>query len=182
MIRLSAERESKTVRLIKIRSTWRSEQWTDTWAVVVSEHLAVNRDAADWIITRIPTGLSVGSASNLRDAIRVGRQVAHWPEWAVIHQKDDITPEFRHKAKRQMSGGMTIADSQVARLAQLDSLLGRLARNITEYSEREGIELHCAIRDAVSDIRHLCDIHRLDFEALEDQAREMYLEELGAGQ
>lgn len=98
MIRLTAERESATVQRIQIRTTWKTEQWSDAWAVSVSEHLAVNRADGYWVITHITTGLAAGSASNLKDAIRSAREVAHWPEWTSLREKDDITPEFRRKA------------------------------------------------------------------------------------
>src|SRR5579863_2169518 len=98
MIRLSAERERTVVQRIQIRTTWQSEQWAETWAVLASEHLAVNRGNGYWTITHMPTGLAAGSASNLKDAIRVALAVAHWPEWAALRAKDDLTPEFRRKA------------------------------------------------------------------------------------
>jgi hypothetical protein len=98
MIRLAAERESLTVNRIQIRTTWKSERWADAWAVVVSEHLAVNRADGYWTITHVSTGLAAGSSSTLKDAIRVARAVAPWPEWAALQAKDDITPEFRQKA------------------------------------------------------------------------------------
>ena len=98
MIRLSAERESLPVTRIQVRTNWNTEQWADTWAVPVSEHLAVNRGAGHWTTTHTPTGLAAGTASTLKDAVRVAREVARWPEWALLHGKDDITPEFRRKA------------------------------------------------------------------------------------
>jgi hypothetical protein len=98
MIRLSGERERTDVQRIQIRLTWQSEQWAETWAVPVSEHLAVNRGDGYWTITHVPTGLAAGSASTLKDAIRVAQAVAHWPEWAALRAKDDLTPEFRRKA------------------------------------------------------------------------------------
>jgi hypothetical protein len=98
MIRLSAERESMPVETIRVRTKWQSEQWAESWAVPVSEYLAVNRGNGYWTITHIPTGLAAGSASNLKHAIRVAQAVAHWPEWASLQGKDDLTPEFRRKA------------------------------------------------------------------------------------
>jgi hypothetical protein len=98
MIRL-AERESLPVALIRVRTKWETEQWAGSWAVTVSEHLAVNRADGYWIITHVPTGLAAGSASNLKDALRAAREVAHWPEWVIVRTKDDVTPEFKHKAK-----------------------------------------------------------------------------------
>jgi hypothetical protein len=98
MIRLAADRESLRVNRIQIRTTWKSEQWAETWAVVVSEHLAVNRADGYWTITHRGTGLAAGSSSTLKDAVRLARAVAPWPEWAALQGKDDITPEFRQKA------------------------------------------------------------------------------------
>jgi len=98
MIRLTAERESLPVARIKVRSGWNAEQSAEAWAVPVSEHLAVNRADGYWIITHVPTGLAAGSASSLKDALRAAREVAHWPEWAVLRTKDDVTAEFKRKA------------------------------------------------------------------------------------
>jgi hypothetical protein len=98
MIRLSAEREAMPVKRIRVRTKWESEQWAEAWAVTVSEHLAVNRGNGYWTITHIPTGLAAGSASSLKDAIRLAQAVAQWPEWAALRAKDDLTPEFRRKA------------------------------------------------------------------------------------
>ena len=30
--------------------------------------------------------------------IRVAQEVSHWPEWAIVRSKDDVTPEFKRKA------------------------------------------------------------------------------------
>jgi hypothetical protein len=98
MIRLTAERESLPVARIQIRTKWEIDQWVERWAVPVSEHLAVNRADGYWVITHVPTGLAAGSASSLKDAIRAAREVSHWPEWAVLRTKDDVTPEFKRKA------------------------------------------------------------------------------------
>ena len=98
MIRLTAERESLPVARIQVRTKWETDQWAKRWAVPVSEHLAVNRADGYWVITHVPTGLAAGSASNLKDAVRAAREVSHWPEWAIVRTKDDITPEFKRKA------------------------------------------------------------------------------------
>jgi hypothetical protein len=98
MIRLTAERESVPVAKIKVRTKWETDQWAETWAVMVSEHLAVNRADGYWVITHILTGLAAGSASTLKDAVRTAREVSHWPEWGSLRTKDDITPEFKRKA------------------------------------------------------------------------------------
>jgi hypothetical protein len=98
MIRLTAERESTAVGRIQIRTTWQSEQWREAWAVLVSDHLAVSRGNGYWIITHLATGLAAGSASTLKEAVRLAREVAGWPEWALLRSKDDITPEFKRKA------------------------------------------------------------------------------------
>jgi hypothetical protein len=98
MIALSAGREGVRVAQIRIRSTWQSAQWAECWAVLVSDHLAVNRGEGCWNVTHLVTGLAAGSASSLKEAVRVARDVAHWPEWAALRGKDDITPDFRRKA------------------------------------------------------------------------------------
>ena len=75
---------------------------------------------------------------------------------------------------------MTNAKYQAKRLSQSpDSLLGQLNRIITEYSDREGTEPHRAIRDVLTDVRHLCDIRKFDFSALDRDGYEVYLQELG---
>jgi hypothetical protein len=98
MIRLAAERESVAVDRIEIRTKWETEQWAEAWAVLVSDHLAVNRADGYWTITHRGTGLAAGTASTMKDAVRVASAVAPWPEWAMLRGKDDITPEFRRKA------------------------------------------------------------------------------------
>jgi hypothetical protein len=98
VIRLTAEREGIAVRQIQIRTKWETEQWREAWAVMIGDHLAVNRSDGYWTITHVGTGLVAASASTLKDAIRVARDVATWPEWAIIRTKDDITPEFKRKA------------------------------------------------------------------------------------
>ena len=49
---------------------------------------------------------------------------------------------------------------------------------ILVYASRQGTTVDRAVSDALVDIRHLCDIWRLDFGALDDDAYEGYLEEL----
>jgi hypothetical protein len=98
MVRLAAERESIAVDRIRIRTKWETEQWTEAWAVLVSDHLAVNRADGYWTITHRGTGLAASTASTMKDAVRIARAVATWPEWAMLRGKDDITPEFRRKA------------------------------------------------------------------------------------
>jgi len=98
MIALSAKRECISVKRIRVRTEWESELWVEAWCVVVSEYLAVNRTDGYWTITHVPTGLAAGSASTLKEALRIANEVCQWPEWAVLHGKDDITPEFRRKA------------------------------------------------------------------------------------
>lgn len=103
-------------------------------------------------------------------------------ERATLNRDQDISPEFRQKARRSMANGhATNTEFQAAELARSDSLRGQLNRIISDHSERERTELHCAIRDALTEIRHLCDIHQLDFDALNDRAIEVYREELGIG-
>ena len=68
MIRLTAERESLPVFRIQVRTKWETDQWAETWAVWVSEHLAVNRADGYWIITHVQTGLAAGSEMCIRDS------------------------------------------------------------------------------------------------------------------
>jgi hypothetical protein len=98
MIRLTAERESIPVARIQVRTKWETDQWAETWAVTVSEYLAVNRADGYWVITHLLTGLAAASASPMKDAIRTAQKVARWPEWASVRTKDDVTPEFKRKA------------------------------------------------------------------------------------
>jgi hypothetical protein len=104
MIRLSAERERTTVATIAVRDGWKAEQWRDTWAVIVSAQLAVNRCKDSWAVTHTPTGLVAGSAQRLKDAITKAREVSHWPEWAMVQSETDVTPEFRRKATDVFKG------------------------------------------------------------------------------
>jgi hypothetical protein len=98
MIGLTAERESITVQKIQIRTKWETDQWVETWAVSISEHLAVNRADGYWVITHLLSGLVAGSASTMKAAIQTAQKVAPWPEWASVRTKDDVTPEFKRKA------------------------------------------------------------------------------------
>ena len=98
MIRLTAERESLPVAKIQVRTKWETDQWAETWAVSISEHLAVNRADGYWVVTHLLSGLVAGSASTMKDAVRTAQKVAPWPEWATVRTKDDVTPEFKRKA------------------------------------------------------------------------------------
>jgi hypothetical protein len=99
LIALAAAREGIAVQRIQVRTTWQSEQWAGAWAVIVSEYLAVNRSNGYWTVTHVRTGLAAGSASTLKDAARVARDVSHWPEWAILQGKADVTPDFARKAR-----------------------------------------------------------------------------------
>lgn len=99
MIRLSSEREHRTVSRIAIRTGHGADATTDTWAAMVSEHLAVNRGRECWTITHVQTGLAAGMASTFRDAIGIAQRVAEWPEWGTLRTPADVTPEFRRKAR-----------------------------------------------------------------------------------
>jgi|SRR5579871_2483762 len=98
MVRLTAERESMPVARIQVRTGWNTEQRKETWAVTVSEHLAINRVDGYWTVTHVVTGLAAGTASTFRDALQVARKVAQWSEWALVRTKDDVTPEFKCQA------------------------------------------------------------------------------------
>lgn len=106
MIRLAAEREGLPTRALKTRSKWETEQWRETWGVAVGEHLAVNRAVDYWAITHVPSGLLAAQANTLRAALTLARQVAHWPEWATIRTKADVTPEFARRAKAAFGGAV----------------------------------------------------------------------------
>lgn len=98
MIRLSAEREGLIVGRVQVRCGWKADTTREVWAVLVSEHLAVNRGQGYWAITHAGTGLAAGTAPTLKDAVKIARGVAHWPEWAILRDQADITPEFRTRA------------------------------------------------------------------------------------
>jgi hypothetical protein len=75
---------------------------------------------------------------------------------------------------------MTNAEYQAKRLAEGLSLLAALHKVIEEHCEEQGLEPVSALRDALTDMRHLADVYHLDFGALDHYAHEGYLEELGA--
>jgi|HubBroStandDraft_5_1064220.scaffolds.fasta_scaffold1026935_2 hypothetical protein len=75
---------------------------------------------------------------------------------------------------------MTNAEYQAKRIAQGPSLLAALHKLIEAHCEEQGLEPVSALRDALTDMRHLADIHQLDFGELDQYAYEGYLEELGA--
>lgn len=99
MIRLAAQRGHHTVSRIAIRTGHGTDAAAETWAVMVSEHLAVNRGRECWTITHVETGLAAGTASTFRDALRIAQRVAEWPEWGSLRTPADVTPEFRLKAR-----------------------------------------------------------------------------------
>lgn len=66
---------------------------------------------------------------------------------------------------------------QEHRLRLGPSLLVTLNDAITGYAETEGTDIDCAIRDALTDIRHLCDVHGLDYGDIDERAYSGYLEE-----
>lgn len=77
---------------------------------------------------------------------------------------------------------MTNAEYQKHRAdADSNCLLSRLRALATEYNgtiDREGEVSDSAVRDLLTDIRHLCDMYGLDFGAIDTEAYEGYLEEL----
>jgi hypothetical protein len=75
---------------------------------------------------------------------------------------------------------MTNAQHQAKRLANGPSLLAALHKVIDAHCEEQGLETVSALRDALTDMRHLADIYRLDFGELDHDAHEGYIEELGA--
>jgi hypothetical protein len=75
---------------------------------------------------------------------------------------------------------MTNAEYQAKRLAEGPSLLAALHKVLESHSEEQGLESVSALRDALTDMRHLADIYQLNFGELDHYAYEGYLEELGA--
>ena len=75
---------------------------------------------------------------------------------------------------------MTNAEYQAKRLTQGPCLLAALHKVIEAHCEEQGLEPLSAMRDALTDMRHLADIFELDFGELDQCAYEGYLEELGA--
>ena len=75
---------------------------------------------------------------------------------------------------------MTNAEYQTERIAQGPCLLAALHKVIEAHCEEQGLEPVSALRDALTDMRHLADIYELDFGELDQYAHEGYLEELGA--
>jgi hypothetical protein len=75
---------------------------------------------------------------------------------------------------------MTNAEYQAKRLTEGPSLLAALHKVLESHCEEQGLEPVSALRDALTDMRHLADIYQLDFGELDQYAYEGYLEELGA--
>lgn len=59
-----------------------------------------------------------------------------------------------------------------------DSLIGKLHAVLTEYCEGEGVEMEFAMRDALTDMRHICDIHELNLGDIDGRAHQGYLSEV----
>ena len=57
-------------------------------------------------------------------------------------------------------------------------LLRSLDAAILVYAREQGCSIECAIRDALTDLRHISDIHRQDFANIDDRAHDGYVEEL----
>lgn len=73
---------------------------------------------------------------------------------------------------------MTSTEYQKQRLNDpCGSYIAKLAAVIREYMETEGTGYDCALRDTLTDIRHLCDIEGLDYAAIDDRAHEVYTDE-----
>jgi hypothetical protein len=73
---------------------------------------------------------------------------------------------------------MTNAKFQKKRIKQGPCLLAALHKVIEAHCEEQGLEPVSALRDALTDMRHLADIYQLDFGELDQYAHEGYLEEL----
>jgi len=74
---------------------------------------------------------------------------------------------------------MTNAEFQKKRIAEGPCLLAALHKVLESHCEEQGLEPLSALRDALTDMRHLADIYQLDFGELDRYAHEGYLEELG---
>jgi hypothetical protein len=57
------------------------------------------------------------------------------------------------------------------------SLLRSLDTLLLLYSKDQGVAIHNTLRDALTDLRHIADIHNLNFGAADSEAYEVYLEE-----
>jgi hypothetical protein len=75
---------------------------------------------------------------------------------------------------------MTSAEYQAKRLTEGPSLLAALHKVLEKHCEEQGLEPVSALRDALTDMRHLADVYQLDFGELDHYAHEGYLEEMGA--
>ena len=58
------------------------------------------------------------------------------------------------------------------------SLLRDLEIAIFRYARGQGTTVECTVRDVLTDLRHACDIHGLNFGELNSRAYQGYLEEL----
>jgi len=70
---------------------------------------------------------------------------------------------------------MTNAEYQKNRIAQSPCLLAALHKVLESHCEEQGLEPVSALRDALTDMRHLADIYQLDFGELYQYAHERYL-------
>jgi hypothetical protein len=75
---------------------------------------------------------------------------------------------------------MTNAEYQRNRIAQGPCLLAALHKVIEAHCAEQGLEPVSALRDVLTDMRHLADIYQLDFGELDHYAYEGYIEEIGA--
>ena len=78
-------------------------------------------------------------------------------------------PEVRRKTNR---------DYQRFRRSQGPSLLRSLDTEILRYARSQGTTVECALRDALTDLRHIADIHKLNFWEMDHSAHEGYSQEL----
>ena len=74
---------------------------------------------------------------------------------------------------------MTNAAYQKMRLREGPSLLVTLNNAVTDEAE-EGVTMDEAICHALTDLRHLCDVHGFDFGAIDRRAYAGYVEETSA--
>jgi len=53
----------------------------------------------------------------------------------------------------------------------------KLAESLVQYGKKEGCSLQSALRDLLTDLRHIADFHDLDIDLAYDGSEEVYDEE-----
>jgi len=73
-------------------------------------------------------------------------------------------------------------NTQYGRLRDNASLLNQLNKLVRDYAKRAGTNYDCALRDVLTDARHLCDLNGLDYGHIDARAYSGYCEENGQKQ